>query len=472
MTALIALIRKDLILFLSDRRAMLLTLVMPIVLGAFFGFVSGGNSDKETAKIPIALVMQDNHPISQKIAQGLITEPNLQVTELALEPAQGLVRKGKLNVAIVIPAGFGQSAGAALFGAGKKPELPIFYDPSQAAVLAMVKGMLTQQVMQHVSAEMFGGASGLSLVDKSIIELDADPERAAGQPELREFLGSVKKFQSKTRSAATTATTATTDVNSDKNSDKNTGTVAAASVVSDSAASSPNTADKPATEAGLSMPFTTKDQAMVAGDPVVAHYNGYAHSFAGMTVQFILFMAIDAGISVLAARRLGLWNRLLAAPVGLNTLLAARAFSCALIAFALTGVIFAVAGVVFKVQIAGSYIGFIGVALSFSLMTASFGLLIAAFGKTPEAARGIAVFATLIMVMLGGAWIPSFLFPQWLQNLTLIVPTRWALDGFDAMTWRGLGLQAAVLPIVVQLGFMVLFSSLALWQFRRQQNSI
>jgi hypothetical protein len=32
-------------------------------------------------------------------------------------------------------------------------------------------------------------------------------------------------------------------------------------------------------------------------------------------------------------------------------------------------------------------------------------------GKTPEATRGLAIFATLIMVMFGGAWVPEFLFP-------------------------------------------------------------
>jgi ABC-2 type transport system permease protein len=82
----------------------------------------------------------------------------------------------------------------------------------------------------------------------------------------------------------------------------------------------------------------------------------------------------------------------------------------------------------------------------------------------------MATFATLIMVMLGGAWIPSFLFPQWLQSLTLAVPTRWAVDGLDAMTWRGLSLDAAWGPMLAQLGFAALFGALALWKFSRQGN--
>jgi ABC-2 type transport system permease protein len=132
--------------------------------------------------------------------------------------------------------------------------------------------------------------------------------------------------------------------------------------------------------------------------------------------------------------------------------------------------IFVVAALFFEVQVTGSLLGFLGVGLCFALVTATFGLLIAAFGKTPEAARGMATFATLIMVMLGGAWVPSFLFPQWLQSVTVAVPTRWAVDGLDAMTWRGLSLDAAWGPMLAQLGFAVLFGALALWKFGRQGN--
>ena len=69
------------------------------------------------------------------------------------------------------------------------------------------------------------------------------------------------------------------------------------------------------------------------------------------------------------------------------------------------------------------------------------------------------------MVMLGGAWVPSFVFPEWLQTASLVVPTRWAVDGLDAMTWRGLGFDAAVAPIGVLLAFSALFAAIAIWRF-------
>jgi ABC-2 type transport system permease protein len=426
MTALWALIRKDLILYRSDRRAWMMNLLMPVVLGAFFGYLFGGSGAAETAKVNVALTVQDDSAISKKIADGLKADKTLQITEMPREQAQEMVKKGKLNAAIVIPAGFGEAAGSAMFGPQAKPEIKIYYDPSQNMVLAMVKGMLTQEVMQSVSSEVFSGAGGSKMIDKSLAKLEQLPNDP-GNAELRDFLQSVKQFQGKI------------DV--------------------DAALK-----DNNPLKAGLSMPFTTSEEALTSGP---SRYNGYAHSFGGMSVQFILFMAIDAGIGILLAQKLGVWNRLLAAPITVSTVITARALSCAIIAFCLQCFIFGVAILGFGVRIDGSVPGFFGILVCFALMTSAFGLLIAAFGKTPEAARGLSVFATLMMVMLGGAWVPAFLFPQWLQTFTLIVPTRWAIDGLDAMTWRGLPFEAALPPMGVLLGFTVLFGALALWRFKR-----
>jgi ABC-2 type transport system permease protein len=426
MTAFFALVRKDLILFLSDRRALVISLALPIVIAAFFGSLFGGGT--KTSAIEVALVQQDSSEIGNRIAAGLKADPNLHIVPMTMPEAEQAVRKGAQKVAIVLPAGFGEAAGAALFGNSKKPEIPLLYDPSQPAVLGMVKGMLTQQVMSVVSAEMFGGKMGQEMTARSLRQLD---EKAKADPDskvLRDMLASVQQYQALAQQG--------------------------------DAGAGPSK--------GLSMPFTTADRQLASGIAEQG-YNAYAHSFAGMGVQFILFMGIDMGIGILLARRSGVWNRLLAAPVGLTQLLLARAASGAIIAFALLCVVFAVAVLVFGVHIA-SLPGFIGMALCFGVLTASLGLVIAAFGRTPEAARRIAMFAVLVMVMLGGAWLPSFLFPAWMQQLTMAVPTRWAVDGLDAITWRGMDALAVAPAMGVQLGFALVFGLLAVWKFRREQR--
>jgi ABC-2 type transport system permease protein len=440
MTALIALVRKDLILYLKDKRALMLHLLMPVVLAAFFGSLFGGNGGGDsTSKIDLGLVVQDQSEQSQKIVAGLKADKVLNVVELSQDEAQAKVRSGKLPVAVVIPAGFGEQASAALFSGRDKPQLPLYYDPSQSTVLAMVKGLLTQQVMQVTSASVMSGKN-TQATDKYLAELPAAASRSPEQAQLGDFLVSLKKFQNQ-RAATQAAQTAPV------------------------AASASAVADTVATPGGMTMPYTTQEEALSSGPK----YNGYAHSFAGMGVQFILFMGINLGISILLEQRQGIWSRLLAAPVSLSTIILGRAVAGAIIATGLMVAMFVCAVLIFKVQIT-SVPGFIGMAICFGLMTAAFGLLIAAFGKTPEAARGIATFATLILVMLGGAWVPSFVFPQWMQTVTLVVPTRWAVDGLDAVTWRGLGLDGAAPAMAVQLGFAAVFGALAVWKFLKDQR--
>jgi len=81
----------------------------------------------------------------------------------------------------------------------------------------------------------------------------------------------------------------------------------------------------------------------------------------------------------------------------------------------------------------------------------------------------VAILAVLLMVMLGGAWVPSFLFPAWLQRVTLVIPARWAVDGLDATTWRGASLVATLPTIGALLAFAALFGALAVARFRWEE---
>jgi ABC-2 type transport system permease protein len=220
--------------------------------------------------------------------------------------------------------------------------------------------------------------------------------------------------------------------------------------------------------AGLSLPYSTREveavQSTANAAPVA--YNSYAHSFAGMGVQFILMAGVDMAAGLLLMRRLGLWKRLRAAPLSRAQLLGSRVLASALISLIVFAVIYAVAMAAFGVRVLGSWPGLAVVLVSFSLLTASFGLLVAALGRTPEAARSLAILATLLMVMLGGAWVPAFIFPEWLQTVSFAVPTRWAVDALDAMTWRGQGFTEALLPSAVMLGFSAVFAAVAVWRFR------
>ena len=421
---LFAMVRKDLQIFVSDRRAVIMAFAAPIVIGSFFGAVFSGAGDSgEAARIPVLVVDQDGGAISKRIVAAVTADTTLEVRTATADEARDIVRRGDVSVGVVIPKGFGDAAGTALFGGNDRPQLEILYDPSRAAELGMVRGMLMGHVMEAVSAEMFAGERGRQLVDDTLAQLDTPgtpPEQARA---LRGLLTSVQAF---------------------------------------------NSTGGASSGGGLTVPYTVREEAMTAQTGVA--YNSFAHAFAGMGVQFILFAAIDLGIGILLERQRGLWKRLRSAPISRLQLLLGKVASGTVIALVSLVVSFAFAILVWGVRIDGSVVGFIGVAAACALMASSFGLLLASLGRTPNATRGMAILATLIMVMLGGAWVPTFVFPAWLQQLTVVVPTRWAVDGLDAMTWRGVGAAGAVMPVLVLLGFAIAFGAIAVARFNWEET--
>lgn len=426
MNPLLALARADIAMYLSNRRALAVTLAAPILIAAFFGAVLGG-APKKPSRVPVAVVDLDGSAVSGKVVAAMKADPNFQVEETGEGAAVELVRKGRARAGIVFPAGFGDAAAKAMFRPDvKKPAIDVHYDPSQAVTLSLVKGLLAQHATGAVSAAAFGPGPGSRVLGDTRRDVegseDIDEET---RRDLLALFDSVEKLQAK---------------------DAKGGGVAMP---------------------GFTMPFETREVAATSG--ANRRYNAFAHSFAGMGVQFVLFMGIELGIAVLLMRRLGIWKRLRAAPVTRATLLGSRIVSGTVIATLLMAGIYAAAIAFFGVRIEGSIAGFAGVVLAFSLLTATFGLLIAAVGRTPEATRGIAIFATLVLVMLGGAWVPTFVFPEWLQSATLVVPTRWAIDGLEAMTWRGSGFDAALAPIGVMLGFSAAFGAIAVRSFRWEE---
>ena len=371
----LALVRTELRLFFADPRAVWVSVVAPIAIASFFGYIFGGgagNSGK--SQIPVLISDLDGSSLSREIASRLAADPALEVKPATPEQCRQAVRKGKATAAFVIPRNFAADTARAFLTAARKPEIGLLFDPSHQLEMRMLEGIVTGAVL---------GAAG------------------------KQILGN---------------------------------------------------------RGEIKMPFEIQSES-VTSDPRVT-YNGYAHSFGGMGIQFLLMVGVEVGVALLLRRQQGVWKRMRAAPLSRSVLMGSRAVSSCITSMGTLMILFAFARVVFGVRIQGSLAGFLGICAAFSLMTATFGLLIATVGKTADATRAVAILATLFMVMLGGAWVPSFIFPRWLQALTVVIPTRWAMDGLDAVTWRGLDFSAVMFPILLLLGCALVFGAFAVWRFR------
>jgi ABC-2 type transport system permease protein len=425
--AITALVRNDLRIFRTDRRAVIIGILVPILIAAFFGYVFGGTGDAETGKIPVTVVDEDQSAVSKGIADDLQKDSLVTVQLLDREQAEKQVKSGKTQVAAIIPKGFGDDSAKALFTSQNKPTVEMLIDPSQAMSSKVVEGLFVQYGMQEITKSAFSTQTGENLLADYVNKLEADVAAHPEAEDMKTMLQALQRLRHRAEAGG--------------NSSSGTGL-----------------------QRGLTMPYEVSTVRVTSGHDVA--YNGYAHSFAGMTVQFLLLAGVDAGVVLLLLRERGIWQRLRSAPLAKTDFLVAKTIATMLIGMFQIAVIYTAAIAIFGVRISGSVAGFGMIAIVFCFMNAAFGLMLAAIGRSAPATRGIAVMVTLLMVMVGGAWVPSFVFPKWLQQASLAAPTRWAVDGFDAMTWRGLGFEAAIGPILVLAGTAALCLAIAIYRFK------
>ena len=427
----LAMVRKDLRLFFTDRRAVLLTFAAPIAIASFIGSITqNAGRSAERARISVAIVDEDGSTISKTIVADVQKDENLTAVATTAADARERVRRGTSSVALILPRGFGESAGRSLFRPAAiqaRPQLDVLFDPSRTAEVGMVRGIFTEHAMQAVSQEMFSGSTGRQNIQETLNALDSSSMPADAKARLRTMLAGIVAFQQAVPAAPQGSTSGV-----------------------------------------FSMPYTVHEEAVTARANVT--YNAYAHSVAGMAIQFLLFAMANHGIEILTERQRGIWKRLRSAPVSRYLILAGKAASGALISLTSLFISFAFAMLVFGVRIEGSLVGFAAICVACSVMAATLGVLVATLGNSPATARGLTTFGILMMVMLGGAWVPMFLFPAWLQRVTFVIPIRWAIDGLDAMTWRGIGLSGAIAPTLMLLGFAAAFATIAVARFRWEEG--
>jgi ABC-2 type transport system permease protein len=435
MQQLLALVRLDLRLFFSDRRALLMLFLVPIGIASFTGSIFGGSGKKtaQAGRFDLLIVDQDRSAMSQRVLSNFRNDSTFRVTLTNEATARELVLAGKRPVALLLPAGFGANALPGLFVTNRKPVIRLLHDPSRSIEKSMVEGMMVPKILQSMVQTAFTIETGREFIRHGLTNLEHAEEVPARDRRLfRELMLRSDEFLATRTNESALDGLSTGGTNG----------------------------------FSLPLPFVTQAEPLVrkAG----GEYNGYAHSFAGMGLQFVLMSMLEMAVGLLRERQSGMFRRLRAVPLARPTLLGGKGVSYALISLLSLSGCFAFAMLVFGVRIEGSWPGFLGCVVSASLLSASFALMLAALGNTPAGTRGIGITVTLLLVMIGGAWVPPFVFPDWLQTVSLATPTRWAVDGFDAMTWRGLGINSALGPIAVMLGFTAAFVLIALARFKWQ----
>lgn len=109
-------------------------------------------------------------------------------------------------------------------------------------------------------------------------------------------------------------------------------------------------------------------------------------------------------------------------------------------------------------QLGSSWGGLALMTLAASLAAVSYALLLAQIASTTEQATLLSGVTNILLAALGGVMVPRFIMPPTMQEIGLLSPMAWGLEGFLDLLLRGGGLAEAWPEILALLGF-----ALAMW---------
>lgn len=127
--------------------------------------------------------------------------------------------------------------------------------------------------------------------------------------------------------------------------------------------------------------------------------------------------------------------------------------------------LFVVGQVFFDLRLRGSAVAVAVLTLGAAAANLALGLLLVAVAGTIQQVNAFANLGSSLLAGLGGAIVPMYLMPRWVQTIAPVTPTYWVMRGYRAVTLDGRGVSAAVRPTAVLVGFAVVLAAGALLRF-------
>ena len=197
-------------------------------------------------------------------------------------------------------------------------------------------------------------------------------------------------------------------------------------------------------------PVSIRKESILHDDQKLNSVTGRA---AGFSILFVMIVMLSATGTILKARQLGVWSRLLEAPVSKVQLLAGYILSFFLIGWIQFGVLMILTHSLFDVQW-GNLLGVITLVSVLLLAVIGLALLLASIVKTTEQQSALGNIVVISTCMIGGLYWPIEIEPAWMQTAANFVPQTWAMRGFTELIVRG----GTLADIGGYIGILILFA--------------
>jgi ABC-2 type transport system permease protein len=181
---------------------------------------------------------------------------------------------------------------------------------------------------------------------------------------------------------------------------------------------------------------------------------GFEYSAPTELVLFVFLTAVAGGAAVVESRRLGVYERVLAAPVRPTTIVIGESVTALLIAIVQSALIVLVGSVAFGVSW-GNPLAALLLLLAWCLVGAGAGMAAGTLFRTPEQASAIGPVVGITFAMLGGCMWPLSIVSSTMRMIGHATPQAWAVDAWTNL----LASHGTIMTIWHELGILALFAA-------------
>jgi ABC-2 type transport system permease protein len=193
---------------------------------------------------------------------------------------------------------------------------------------------------------------------------------------------------------------------------------------------------------------------------------GFIQASSGMLIQFAVFGLITAAMILVLERKSGALQRLRMAPLSPAAIIGGHLLAMFTVIFLQQLILIAVGQFAFGVEYLRAPGATVLMAAGLAAWAASVGLLISAISRREEQVVVFSLIAMFVFSAMGGAWFPLEVAGDAFATIGHIMPTAWAIRGYQNVVLRGLGFESVLVPAGLLLAYAAGFFTLAVWRFR------
>jgi ABC-2 type transport system permease protein len=219
-------------------------------------------------------------------------------------------------------------------------------------------------------------------------------------------------------------------------------------------------------EEGINQPIT------IHSNPVYGENAGFIDFFVPGIMAFIVYLltTLLTLLSFVGERTSGTLERLLATPLTEGELITGYAITFGILGTIQSALLLTIALAVFKIIVIGNvFLAFFVIAL-LAIVSMSLGILLSSLAKREAQAVQFIPFIILPVFLLSGVFWPVEAIPQWLQPISYLVPTTYAVEACRAVILKGWTINQIWKDILALIIFAIIILILANWSLKRRKD--